>query len=661
MSYPQVDFSNTKFESHSFWARRRDAVRQNTIPFQLEMLKKTGRYDAFKLEWHSSYTDKPTHWPVPNHLFWDSDVAKWIEGAIYALKDGKDPAVEEAIRELVDMIQHAQQPDGYLNIHFTVVEPKKRFSNFRDLHELYNCGHLVEAALAHQQHYGNDELMRPIRRYVDFLCTKLGPGPGQIHGYPGHPEIELALLRLYARTKETKYRDLAMYFIQERGNPTSVNGQHFFDAEAEARGEFPYLRPNYYPTPRSFWYQQAHKPLLEQESIEGHSVRAMYLLTSVADASIHDTAFRSKYLPVLERLWNNMVQKKMYLTGGIGAIKQWEGFSQDYFLPQSSDEGGCYAETCASIGVVMLAERMLKLDLNARYADIMELCLYNAVLTGVSLNGKGFTYVNQLASSDGNPSQREEWFECACCPPNVTRILGTLGGYLWTHSVTEESTIDVNVHLYASAELIIKVGNSIAKLVTKTRWPWSGDVEFELQGAEALSVSIRLRIPLWAESWSIKPSPSSQQTKQGYLELPPSWTRDNYKFTLSIPVQSRYISPHPLTNQPIAAVARGPLIFCAEDVDNPWMPLDHFKSTLLDTSVPLEESAISDFPNGEQCVSVVAPKAARLFRSTEGDLPVFNKDTASLSEPETIVFVPYYARANRGGKGQMRVGLRKYL
>lgn len=271
-------------------------------------------------------------------------------------------------------------------------------------------------------------------------------------------------------------------------------------------------RPDYTPQSKSYWYQQAHKPILEQESVEGHSVRAMYLFTAVADlvridrnsALLSNTKNESSdYMQTLHRLWDNMVDKKMYLTGGIGAIKQWEGFGIDYFLPQGTDEGGCYAETCASIGVMMLAERLLQIDLDGKYADIMELCMYNAVLTAMSADGTSFTYVNQMASSDTDLSKREEWFECACCPPNVTRTMGILGGYMWTGGIDDatNSTAFINVHQYTSATLTFPVDSGNIELVQESDWPWNGDVKFSLKAQS--KVCIRLRIPGWAESFKV--------------------------------------------------------------------------------------------------------------------------------------------------------------
>lgn len=372
----------------------------------------------------------------------------------------------------------------------------------------YNAGHLIEAALSHQQHYKNNLLMDPILKYVELLHQTFGPEAGQIHGYPGHPEIELALLRLYARTRNAKAYDLARYFITERGNPTGAQGKHFYLTEAAQRGDKPGQRPagDAWPTADAFWYQQAHKPILEQNSIEGHSVRAMYLLTAVADLVRHsrevDPCSKSlhAYKTACERLWDNMVNKKMYLTGGIGSIEQWEGFGIDYFLPQSTDEGGCYAETCASIGVMMMAERMLQLDLNGKYADVMELALYNTVLGGMSQNGQEFLYENHLASCPERPSTREAWFDCACCPPNLTRTIGMLGGYMWSTNV-KDNDVTINVHLYNPAELKFNVGGEEVKLIQETNWPWSNTVTLTLDAPPSLNVTIKLRIPGWAPAF----------------------------------------------------------------------------------------------------------------------------------------------------------------
>lgn len=520
MAYPQETFRATKVDTTSLLGQRRAATSKNMITHQLQQLKDTGRYDAFNLKWQPIYEKLPEAWPIWDHLFWDSDIGKWIEGACYFLEGQSRPdsVIDGAVKELVDMIRSAQEPDGYLNVHFQVVEKSKRFTNLRDMHELYNLGHLIEGALAHNQYYGNDLFLEPMLKYVALIHQLIGPNEGQLHGYPGHPELELALIRLYHRTQDNKSFELAQYLINERGNPTGVDGRDFYTVEAEKRGESLDWHPVWYPAPRSHWYQQAHAPIAKQETIEGHSVRAMYLLTAAADL-VRVGSASDELKEAVYRLWNNMVGQRMYVTGGIGCMKQWEGFGQNYFLPQGTDEGGCYAETCAAIGVMMLAQRMLQVravttlicrpqtnckqyDLNNKYGDIMELCLYNAVFTAVSVDCKHFTYVNQLASSEQNLSERHGFFTCACCPPNVLRLLGMIGGYIWSVSEKKGDATQINVHLYAPATLEFQTGAGTASLKQECDWPRDGQIKFSLIGASK-KVQLKLRIPRWATKWEV--------------------------------------------------------------------------------------------------------------------------------------------------------------
>lgn len=363
---------------------------------------------------------------------------------------------------------------------------------------------MIEAALAHRNYYHNDLLIEPIEKYVSLIYDTFGPEENKRHGYPGHPEIELALFRLFEATGNKKAYDLANYFVEERGNPTGQGSRHYYDVESEERGDSPWLRPDPYPMARSFWYCQAHEPILQQKTIEGHSVRAVYLLTAVTDIAVQDRLGLQKndkaaaWLEAANRLWNNMVDKKMYLTGGIGAIPEWEGFGRDYFLPQGSDDGGAYAETCASIGAMMFAERLLHLDLDSRYADVMELSLYNVVMTAMDIAGKAFTYDNQLASSDAKTSRREEWFECSCCPPNVSRLYGSLGGYLWDFGDDGTGDAFVNVHLYTTATLSFDVAGNPVTLEQTSDWPLNGTVRFKLENPKSKKTTLRLRIPGWS-------------------------------------------------------------------------------------------------------------------------------------------------------------------
>ncbi|KAI1501463.1 hypothetical protein F5X99DRAFT_200382 [Biscogniauxia marginata] len=704
MSHPQTLFTQTSFPGPSVLRSRRETIGRTTVKAQLGRMKRSGQYYCFNLKWQPVYDEfLRSHWPAPPAVYWDSDVAKWIEGACYflasaaaaaAAAEGEegggevergDEEIDAAVRELTDMIRGAQQSDGYLNVYFTVLEPGKRWSNLRDQHELYNAGHLIEAALAHKNYYKNDLLLEPIQKYVKLIHSTFGPGKDQRHGYPGHPEIELALLRLYTATGNQYAYDLAKYFIEERGQPKGQDGMLYYDWERQQRGDSPWKRSDSYPMHTSNWYNQAHLPILEQKSIEGHAVRGLYLYTGVADLLCHDELglrpfeAKSKYFDTLRGLWNNMVDKKMYLTGGVGSMWQWEGFGIDYFLPQGSDEGGCYNETCASIAVVMLAERLLHLDLDSKYSDIMELCLYNNIMTAkkllltnisVSLEGNAFTYVNQLASSESQKSIREEWFATSCCPPNVTRLFGSIGGYLWDYG-GDENDVFINVHLYTNAKVEFQAGDKPVVLEQKSNWPWEGGVSFELQASPTANTTIRLRIPVWADNqFTLTPATASPTAiAKGYLTLPPSYTAAHPSFTIQIHgFKPRFVAPHPYTNQHTLALARGPLIYCVEDFDNDW-EADHFRDVGISAddaaAVTESEQVIGGHGgHGERYVALRADGWIRnppVVGSGRGHGPETRVFPAATEEQrrkrQQLNFIPYYLRANRGGNGHMRVGL----
>ncbi|GAW13023.1 hypothetical protein ANO14919_023990 [Xylariales sp. No.14919] len=666
MSHPQVLFPQTTFTGPSLLQARRETIQQVTVKAQLKKLKETGQYECFNLKWQPIYDDK-SRWPSPPPVYWDSDVAKWIEGACYMLTEQYDAEIDAAVRELVHMIRDAQQEDGYIDVYFTVIEPGKRWTNLRDQHELYNAGHLMEAALAHSNYYKNDLLIDVIHKYIKLIRQVFGPGKDQIHGYPGHPEIELALARFYSATGNQDAYDLAQYFIEERGNPTGQNGVTYYEWEREQRGDSPWKRPDCYPYHPGLWYSQAHLPILQQKTIEGHAVRALYLFTGVAnlisldELGIKSFAGKHQYLEALRTLWNNMVDKKMYLTGGIGSMMQWEGFGIDYFLPQGSDEGGCYNETCASIGVMMLAERLLHVELNSKYADVMELCLYNAVMTAMSLGGNAFTYVNQLASSEKDKNVRAAWFDTSCCPPNVSRLFGSLGGYLWDYGGHGQE-IFVNVHLYTTATVSFQVDEHAVVLAQKSNWPWEGNVIFRLEAPPSANTTIRLRIPAWAgKRFTLTPTLDSATIENGYLVLPPSYTSDNRAFTIQVlGFEPRYLSPHPYTNQHTLTLARGPLIYCVEDVDNPWEQ-NHFRNVGLSIGTPVSEEERVIEEMGERYVGL---RVAGWVRNVDhwsqaepGREPGSSVGAVVPKEAKELLFIPYYLRANRGGKGHMRVGL----
>lgn len=436
-------------------------------------------------------------------------------------------------------------------------------------------------------------------------------------------------------------------------------------------------RPLPWPENRSLWYQQAHVPIEEQHTIEGHSVRAMYLLTAVADLvrldESHGITDTLQLKAAMYRLWDNMVGRKMYITGGVGAIKAWEGFGPDYFLPQGTDDGGCYAETCASIGVMMLAERLLKLgvnaqDLDGKYGDIMELCLYNSVLTAMSHDGKKFTYVNQLASSNVDLSQREDWYTCACCPPNVLRLFGQLGGYIWDEKRSNETGPTVIfVHLYVSSTYTLKTTKSEITVTQESDYPWKGDIKFTVKG----SLCLKLRIPAYAKAWKLEPECGYASISQGgYLTLPTAWVEQNQQFTLSLPLQPRWITQGTsATTSGLLTLARGPIMYCVEDVDNSWVN-DHFKKTFVDPKAQIQERVVENEDlTGDSFVALDVHSGATALVGKEVTSPSIGpgvdaialQETIARSEPLNVLrFVPYYFRANRKGKGHMRVGLRPW-
>ncbi len=354
--------SATRFEG-AFWGPRLQALREQTLPAIYQQMQQDGHFTLFPKEWRANKHPTP-------YVFWESDTYKWIEAASYSLATHPDAQLEALVDEAITFLLALQQPDGYLNHWFTQVEPERRWTNLRDYHELYCAGHLIEAAVAHFQATGKRVLLDAACRYADYIDATFGMEDGKRHGYCGHEEIELALIKLYHTTGERRYLRLSQYFVEERGK----RPPHYFDVEAEERGE----------SPSDFWastyeYNQSHVPVREQHKIVGHAVRAMYLFSAVADlarelndASLYETC---------KEIWNHLNAKRLYITGGLGSSGGNEGFTADYDLPNSS----AYAETCAAIGLIIWCQRLLQLDADHRYADVLEQTLYNGVLSGISL------------------------------------------------------------------------------------------------------------------------------------------------------------------------------------------------------------------------------------------------------------------------------------
>ena len=600
------------------WADRLRTNARATIPHVYDMCKKTGRIDAFKLGW------KPGH-DNPPHIFWDSDVAKWIEAASYSLVTHPDAELERALEEVVGLVASAQQQDGYLNVHFMVVEPEKRWTNLRDWHELYCAGHLMEAAVAHHLATGKRTLLDALCRYADYIDSVFGPGKRT--GYPGHEEIELALVKLFRTTGERRYLGLSRYFIDERGRQP-----HFFDAEAEARGEDPGRRPATYEP------HQAHLPVREQTDAVGHAVRAMYLYSGMADLAAETGD--AELLAACERLWESATARKMYMTGGIGSSHQGEAFAEDYALPNES----AYAETCAAIGLVFFAHRMLQFNGDGRYADVMERALYNGVLSGVSLDGKKFFYVNPLASSGAH--HRQEWFWCACCPPNLARLLASLGCYVY--SLAEEA---VYVHLYTGGEARAEIAGTRVRLTQHTDYPWDGNVEMTLGVDRPAEFDVMLRIPGWCRQHRIEVNGEAADAPvtRGYAKLRRRWRNgDRIGLSLAMPVERMVSHPRMVENAGRVALQRGPIVYCLEQCDH----------TAPVRSIVLPDDAELMARFDEELVSraVVIEGGGLAPSKEEPDGPLYRPASERKYDSVDVKAIPYFMWDNRG-PGAMAVWL----
>ncbi|MBM4034491.1 MAG: glycoside hydrolase family 127 protein [Planctomycetes bacterium] len=528
----------------TFWAQRQETNRTVGIRHQYKQCKETGRLDAFKLDWKPGMPNEP-------HIFWDSDVAKWVEAASYSLATHPDPELQQLVDDTAALIASAQQPDGYLNSHFTVVEPQKRWTNLRDQHELYCAGHLMEGAVAHFRATGSRVLLDALCRYADHIDRTFGPEPEKKKGYPGHEEIELALVKLYHATAEERYLRLSKYFIDQRGQQP-----HYYDQEAVARGDDP---KKYWA--RTYEYLQAHKPVREQEEIVGHAVRAMYLLSGMADVAA-ETADEG-LLAACRRLWASATERKMYVTGSVGSAGWGERFTSDYNLPNET----AYAETCAAIGLVFFAHRMLQIEADAKYADAMERALYNGILSGVSLDGTKFFYENPLASEGKH--HRQAWFGCACCPPNVARLIASLGSY--AYSVAPDG---VYVHLYiaGSATAYAAADNSPdVTLTQETSYPWNGDVKLTVGVQQPSKFDLFLRIPGWCREHTLRVNgkAAGHRIVKGYAKLSRTWSNgDRVELSLAMPIERVVAHPRVAEDAGKVALQRGPLVFCLEQCDN---------------------------------------------------------------------------------------------
>ena len=614
-----VSFSNVSIDDR-FWSPRIKANRDQTIPCNYRQCKETGRIDALKLEW------KPGQ-PNPPHIFWESDVAKFLEAASYSLKTHPDADLEAKVDEVIGLLQSAQQADGYLNAHFTVVRPGKRWTNLRDDHELYCAGHLIEAGVAHFEATGKRTLLDVCCRYADCIAATFGADAGKKRGYCGHPEIELALVKLYRATGEKRFLDLCRYFIDERGRTPN-----YYDAEAQARGDDPKSYGH-----KSYAYCQSHQPLREQSTVTGHAVRAMYIYAAMADlaAELDDAGLRS----ACERLWDHAASKLMYVTGGLGSSRHNEGFTFDYDLPNET----AYCETCAAIGFVLWGRRMLQLTGDARYADVVERALYNAVLSGVSLDGRKFFYENPLASLGAH--HRQAWFGCACCPPNIARLLASLGGYVYSQSLES-----IAVDLYVQSSAKVQVSGQALTIRQETDYPWDGAVRIRIETPAPAEFELKLRRPDWSRNEHVKINGAmfEIQPDRGYLSIRREWSAgDTAEVHFEMPVERVYANPKVRMNCGRVALRRGPLLYCFEGADN--------GADLNAVELPRDAKFSAEFEAGLLGGVVALRTTGR--RQAQEDQTLYRTSPPQLRET-TLKSIPYFAWDNREA-GEMLVWIRE--
>lgn len=614
-----VPFTSVKV-TDNFWGQRLQASREVTIPLAFSKCEETGRYENFVKAAHPNDTYK-----VEGFSFDDTDVYKTIEGASYSLQTYPDKKLQKYIDSVLVIVAGAQEPDGYLYTARTMNPKhphnwagKERWVAVENLsHEFYNLGHMIEGAVAHYQATGKRNFLDIAIKYADCVCREVGNGPQQKKYVPGHQIAEMALVKLYMATGDKKYLDQAKFFLDTRGY-----------------------------TSRKDAYSQAHKPVVEQDEAIGHAVRAVYMYSGMADVAA--ITGDSSYIKAIDKIWDNIVSKKIYITGGIGARHAGEAFGNNYELPNLS----AYCETCAAIGNVYMNYRLFLLHGDAKYFDVLERTLYNGLISGVSLDGGSFFYPNPL-SSNGKYS-RKPWFGCACCPSNVSRFIPSLPGYVYA---VKNDQVYVNLYLSNKAEL--KVDKKKILLEQETSYPWNGDIRLKItQGNQ--DFTMKLRIPGWVRgnvlpgdlySYTDNQKPAYQvsvngqtvesDVNDGYLSIARKWKKGDV-VEVHFDMIPRIVKANPKVeaDHGRVAVERGPIVYCAEWPDNRF----NVHSILLNQHPQFK---VTDKPELLYGIRQITTDAQALSYDKAGKL---------VTKDVELTLIPYYAWAHRG-EGDMEVWL----
>lgn len=611
-----------------FWKERLDLVRKEIIPYQWEAMNdRVPNAEPSHCIENYRIAAGQAQGSFYGEVFQDSDLAKWLEAVAYVLSFQPDPKLEKLADEAIELVCAAQQSDGYLNTFFTIKEPDQRWRNLREGHELYCAGHMMEAAVAYFEATGKRRLLDAMMRLADLICNTFGPEEGKIHAYPGHEEVELALFRMYRATGVRRYLELSAYFINCRGT-----GENYFRKEND--------RPGYLPiwgsmdTNSDMSYYQAHQPVREQKQAAGHAIRAMYLYSAMADLAgeLKDEGL----LNACKTLWNNVTERQMYVNGGVGASGILERFTTDYDLSNEM----AYAESCASIGLMLFGLRMNRVTRQAQYFDPVERALYNTVLASVALDGKSFFYVNPLevwpkacmpyTSKEHVKPVRQPWFSCACCPPNVARTFASLGQYIWA-----QDSQRVYLNLFISSTVKAKNG-AILKL--ETEFPM-GNV-LKITSDQVLELAVR--IPGYGKNFRANVS-YRKENGYGVFELEAG---KELEIQFDAPACFIRANPEVRACSGKVCIQRGPVVYCLEEIDNG----SNLSALSVDTAVSPGERE-SDIPGGLMITASGKRRRPWADDKLYGEIP-------SQYEETVLQAVPYAFWGNRE-KGEMTVWIRE--
>ena len=624
-----------------FFSCYMDLIRDYVIPYQWEALNDRieGAEPSYCMQNFRIAAGKITG-DFKGYVFQDSDVYKWLEAVGYSLMWHPDSELEKTADGAIDDICGAQQTDGYLNTYYIINGLDKRFTNLKDNHELYCLGHMTEAAVVYYQATGKTKLLEAAIRYIDCVDRIFGTEQGKLRGYPGHEVIEMALVRLYEVTKDEKHLALAKYFIEERGKEPL-----YFEIENQKN------QNNFYWKDSNVKYQyyQAGKEVRFQDKAEGHAVRAVYLYSGMA--AVAKETNDQELMQVCERLWNNITSKQMYVTGAIGATYYGEAFTFDYDLPNDT----VYGETCASIGLIFFARRMFELTKDSKYTNVMERVLFNGAISGMSLDGTKFFYVNPLevlpeaSEKDQNKKhvkvERQKWFGCACCPPNIARLLSSIGSYAYT--LTDDIFF---MNLYIGGEINTAIHGNKLSVNVETEYPWKGTVKITFNTDTESAFDFAVRIPDWCRDYEISVNGERihKAPIKGYLYLNRKWSRAD-EIICKFKMETLLIQANPKVREDLGktAVSRGPVIYCLEEADNG----NGLHRIHISKDTVFKEQYEPELLKG---IITLTCEGKKLTDTGWNEDTLYQPYSEPVYEKKILKWIPYYAWANRK-PGEMMV------